>query len=179
MFDHIRDLFAETPESLMRGYSKGRFSFNVKGGRCEKCWGDGVIRIEMHFLPDVYIPCEECGGTRYNSETLEVKYKGKNISDVLNMTVEEGCEFFANIPQIKNKLDTLKNVGLGYIKLGQSSTTLSGGEAQRVKLASELYKKITDKTIFILDEPTTGLHSYDIQKLINNVILFDIHQMFL
>ena len=167
VFDHIRDLFAETPESLMRGYSKGRFSFNVKGGRCEKCWGDGVIRIEMHFLPDVYIPCEECGGTRYNSETLEVKYKGKNISDVLNMTVEEGCEFFANIPQIKNKLDTLKNVGLGYIKLGQSSTTLSGGEAQRVKLASELYKKITDKTIFILDEPTTGLHTDDVNRLLN------------
>ena len=167
VFDHIRDLFAETPESLMRGYSKGRFSFNVKGGRCERCWGDGVIRIEMHFLPDVYIPCEECGGTRYNSETLEVKYKGKNISDVLNMTVEEGCEFFANIPQIKNKLDTLKNVGLGYIKLGQSSTTLSGGEAQRVKLASELYKKITDKTIFILDEPTTGLHTDDVNRLLN------------
>ncbi len=166
VFDHIRDLFAGTPESLMRGYNKGRFSFNVKGGRCERCWGDGVIRIEMHFLPDVYIPCEECHGTRYNSETLEVKYKGKNIADVLDMTVEEGCEFFSNIPQIKNKLDTLNNVGLGYIKLGQSSTTLSGGEAQRVKLASELYKKITDKTLFVLDEPTTGLHTDDVKRLL-------------
>ena len=166
VFDHIRDLFAETQEAQMRGYNKGRFSFNVKGGRCERCWGDGVIRIEMHFLPDVYIPCEECGGTRYNSETLEVKYKGKNIADVLEMTVEEACTFFSNIPQIKNKLDTLNNVGLGYIKLGQSSTTLSGGEAQRVKLASELYKKITDKTIFILDEPTTGLHTDDVKRLL-------------
>ena len=166
VFDHIRDLFAETQEAQMRGYNKGRFSFNVKGGRCERCWGDGVIRIEMHFLPDVYIPCEECGGTRYNSETLEVKYKGKNIADVLEMTVEEACAFFSNIPQIKNKLDTLNNVGLGYIKLGQSSTTLSGGEAQRVKLASELYKKITDKTIFILDEPTTGLHTDDVKRLL-------------
>jgi len=166
VFDHIRDLFASTQEALMRGYSKGRFSFNVKGGRCERCWGDGVIRIEMHFLPDVYIPCEECHGTRYNSETLEVKYKGKNISEVLEMTVEEACIFFSNIPQIKNKLDTLNNVGLGYIKLGQSSTTLSGGEAQRVKLASELYKKITNKTIFILDEPTTGLHSDDVKRLL-------------
>ena len=166
VFDHIRDLFASTTEAQMRGYSKGRFSFNVKGGRCEKCWGDGVIRIEMHFLPDVYIPCEECGGTRYNSETLEVKYKGKNIAEVLDMTVEEACSFFSNIPQIKNKLDTLNNVGLGYIKLGQSSTTLSGGEAQRVKLASELYKKITNETIFILDEPTTGLHSDDVKRLL-------------
>ncbi len=166
VFDHIRDLFAETQEAQMRGYNKGRFSFNVKGGRCERCWGDGVIRIEMHFLPDVYIPCEECGGTRYNRETLEVKYKGKNIAEVLEMTVEEACSFFSNIPQIKNKLDTLNNVGLGYIKLGQSSTTLSGGEAQRVKLASELYKKITDKTIFILDEPTTGLHTDDVKRLL-------------
>lgn len=166
VFDHIRDLFASTAEAQMRGYSKGRFSFNVKGGRCEKCWGDGVIRIEMHFLPDVYIPCEECGGTRYNSETLEVKYKGKNIAEVLEMTVEEACLFFSNIPQIKNKLETLNNVGLGYIKLGQSSTTLSGGEAQRVKLASELYKKITGKTIFVLDEPTTGLHSDDVKRLL-------------
>ena len=166
VFDHIRDLFATTQEAQMRGYQKGRFSFNVKGGRCERCWGDGVIRIEMHFLPDVYIPCEECHGTRYNSETLEVKYKGKNIAEVLDMTVEEGCEFFSNIPQIKNKLDTLNNVGLGYIKLGQSSTTLSGGEAQRVKLASELYKKITPKTLFVLDEPTTGLHTDDVKRLL-------------
>ena len=166
VFDHIRDLFATTQEAQMRGYSKGRFSFNVKGGRCERCWGDGVIRIEMHFLPDVYIPCEECHGTRYNSETLEVKYKGKNIAEVLDMTVEEACSFFSNIPQIKNKLDTLNNVGLGYVKLGQSSTTLSGGEAQRVKLASELYKKITPKTIFVLDEPTTGLHSDDVKRLL-------------
>ena len=166
VFDHIRDLFAETQEAKERGYLKGRFSFNVKGGRCEKCWGDGVIRIEMHFLPDVYIPCEECHGTRYNRETLEVKYKGKTIADVLDMTVEEACSFFSNIPQIKNKLDTLNKVGLGYIKLGQSSTTLSGGEAQRVKLASELYKKITDKSIFILDEPTTGLHTDDVKRLL-------------
>ena len=167
VFDNIRDLFAETQESQMRGYNKGRFSFNVKGGRCERCWGDGVIRIEMHFLPDVYIPCEECHGTRYNSETLEVKYKGKNIADVLDMTIEEAVEFFANIPQIKNKLTTLNNVGLGYVKLGQSSTTLSGGEAQRVKLASELYKKITNKTIFVLDEPTTGLHTDDVKRLLD------------
>jgi len=166
VFDHIRDLFAETQEAQMRGYNKGRFSFNVKGGRCERCWGDGVIRIEMHFLPDVYIPCEECHGTRYNSETLEVKYKGKNIAEVLDMTIEEALSFFNNIPQIKNKLETLNNVGLGYVKLGQSSTTLSGGEAQRVKLASELYKKITDKTIFILDEPTTGLHTDDVKRLL-------------
>lgn len=166
VFDHIRDLFTETQEAQMRGYNKGRFSFNVKGGRCERCWGDGVIKIEMHFLPDVYIPCEECHGTRYNSETLEVKYKGKNIADVLDMTVEEACNFFSNIPQIKNKLETLNNVGLGYIKLGQSSTTLSGGEAQRVKLASELYKKITNKTVFVLDEPTTGLHTDDVKRLL-------------
>ena len=149
------------------GYNKGRFSFNVKGGRCERCWGDGVIKIEMHFLPDVYIPCEECNGTRYNSDTLEVKYKGKNIAEVLDMTIEESLQFFSNIPQIKNKLETLNNVGLGYVKLGQSSTTLSGGEAQRVKLASELYKKITDKTIFILDEPTTGLHTDDVKRLLD------------
>ena len=166
VFDNIRDLFAETQEAQMRGYNKGRFSFNVKGGRCERCWGDGVIRIEMHFLPDVYIPCEECHGTRYNSETLEVKYKGKNIAEVLDMTIEEALEFFNNIPQIKNKLETLNNVGLGYVKLGQSSTTLSGGEAQRVKLASELYKKITSKTIFVLDEPTTGLHTDDVKRLL-------------
>lgn len=166
VFNNIRDLFAETLEAKKRGYDKGRFSFNVKGGRCEKCNGDGVIRIEMHFLPDVYIPCEECEGKRYNKETLEVKYKGKSIFDVLEMTVEEGCEFFSNIPQIKTYLDTLNNVGLGYIKLGQSSTTLSGGEAQRVKLASELYKKITDQTLYILDEPTTGLHSDDVKRLL-------------
>ena len=166
VFDHIRDLFAETTEAQMRGYNKGRFSFNVKGGRCERCWGDGVIKIEMHFLPDVYIPCEECHGTRYNSETLEVKYKGKNIAEVLDMTIEEALNFFSNIPQIKNKLETLNNVGLGYVKLGQSSTTLSGGEAQRVKLASELYKKITNKTVFILDEPTTGLHTDDVKRLL-------------
>ncbi|HHU56024.1 MAG TPA: excinuclease ABC subunit UvrA [Acholeplasmataceae bacterium] len=166
VFNHIRDLFAETIEAKKRGYNKGRFSFNVKGGRCERCNGDGVLRIEMHFLPDVYIPCEECEGKRYNRETLEVKYKGKSIYDVLEMTVEEACDFFSNIPQIKNHLDTLNKVGLGYIKLGQSSTTLSGGEAQRVKLASELYKKITDKTIYVLDEPTTGLHTDDVKRLL-------------
>ena len=166
VFDQIRDLFTETVEAKMRGYDKGRFSFNVKGGRCEKCGGDGVIRIEMHFLPDVYVPCEECHGSRYNRETLEVYYKGKNIYDVLEMTIEEAYEFFQNIPPIKTKLETLKNVGLGYIKLGQSATTLSGGEAQRVKLASELYKKISGQTIYILDEPTTGLHSDDVKKLI-------------
>ena len=150
----------------MRGYSKGRFSFNVKGGRCERCWGDGVIRIEMHFLPDVYVPCEECEGKRYNSETLEVKYKGKNIADVLDMTVDEAFEFFKNIPSIYSKLKTLNDVGLGYIKLGQPSTTLSGGEAQRVKLATELSKRISDKTIYLLDEPTTGLHSDDVKRLL-------------
>jgi excinuclease ABC subunit A len=166
VFDQIRDLFAETMEAKVRGYNKGRFSFNVKGGRCEKCWGDGVVKIEMHFLPDVYIPCEECHGTRYNRETLEVKYKGKSIADVLAMTVEEAVNFFAKIPNIYNKLATLKNVGLGYVKLGQSATTLSGGEAQRVKLASELHKKITDKTIYLLDEPTTGLHSDDVKRLL-------------
>ncbi len=166
VFDAIRDLFSETSEAKERGYNKGRFSFNVKGGRCEKCWGDGVIRIEMHFLPDVYIPCEECHGTRYNSETLEVKYKEKNIAEVLDMTVEEACAFFENQPSIKNKLVTMNDVGLGYVKLGQSSTTLSGGEAQRVKLASELYKKITSKTIFVLDEPTTGLHTDDVSRLL-------------
>ena len=167
VFDHIRDLYASMVESKMRGYTKGRFSFNVKGGRCERCWGDGVIRIEMHFLPDVYVPCEECGGTRYNAETLEVKYRGKSIADVLEMTVQEACEFFENIPTIYQRLKTLNDVGLGYIKLGQSATSLSGGEAQRVKLASELYKKISDKTIYLLDEPTTGLHSEDIKQLLN------------
>ena len=167
VFDHIRDLYASMVESKMRGYSKGRFSFNVKGGRCERCWGDGVIKIEMHFLPDVYVPCEECNGSRYNSETLEVKYKGKSIADVLEMTVAEACEFFQNIPAIYQRLKTLNDVGLSYIKLGQSATSLSGGEAQRVKLASELYKKISDRTIYLLDEPTTGLHSEDIRQLLN------------
>ncbi len=166
VFDYIRDLFASTQEAQIRGYQKSRFSFNVRGGRCEKCWGDGVIRIEMHFLPDVYIECDECHGSRYNTETLEVKYKGKTIADVLNMTIEEALSFFENIPLIKNRLQTLNDVGLGYVKLGQSSTTLSGGEAQRVKLASELYKKITDKTIFVLDEPTTGLHTDDVKRLL-------------
>ena len=166
VFDLIRDLFAETNEAKLRGYSKGRFSFNVSGGRCEACEGEGITKIEMHFLSDVYVPCDVCGGKRYNRETLEVKYKGKNIYDVLNMTVEEALEFFTNIPRIKNKIQTLYDVGLGYIKLGQSSTTLSGGEAQRVKLANELCKKSTGKTMYILDEPTTGLHIADIHKLI-------------
>ena len=159
-------MFAATPEAKSRGYGPGRFSFNVKGGRCESCQGDGIIKIEMHFLPDIYMPCEVCGGKRYNRETLEVKYKGKNISDVLEMTVEEGVEFFENIPKIANRLKTLYEVGLGYIKIGQSSTTLSGGEAQRVKLATELSKRSTGKTVYILDEPTTGLHTADVHKLI-------------
>jgi len=167
VFDHIRDLFAETKESKMRGYNKGRFSFNVKGGRCERCGGDGIIKIAMHFLPDVFIPCEECNGKRYNKETLEVKYKGKNIADVLEMTIDEAVSFFENINTIHDKLMTLKKVGLGYVKLGQNALTLSGGEAQRVKLSSELHKKITNKTIYILDEPTTGLHSHDVKKLLN------------
>ena len=167
VFDNIRDLFASTVEAKVRGYNKGRFSFNVKGGRCERCWGDGVIKIEMHFLPDVYVPCEECGGKRYNSETLEVKYKGKTIADVLDMTVDEACELFQNIPNIYSKLKTLYDVGLGYIKLGQPSTTLSGGEAQRVKLATELSKRISDRTIYLLDEPTTGLHSDDVKRLLD------------
>ncbi len=166
IFDDIRDLFALSIEAKLRGYGKSRFSFNVKGGRCELCQGDGVKRISMHFLPDVYVPCEECGGKRYNYETLEVTYKGKNIYDVLSMTVEEGLTFFSSIHKIKHGLETLMDVGLGYIKLGQSATTLSGGEAQRVKLASELQRKATGKTLFILDEPTTGLHSYDVAKLI-------------
>ncbi len=166
VFDDIRDLFALTPEAKGRGYDKGRFSFNVKGGRCEMCQGDGVKRISMHFLPDVYVPCEECEGKRYNDETLQVTFKGKSIYDILEMTVEEGLEFFANIHKIKHRLQTLSDVGLNYIKLGQSATTLSGGEAQRVKLASELQRKATGKTLFILDEPTTGLHSYDVGKLI-------------
>ncbi|HHV26922.1 MAG TPA: excinuclease ABC subunit UvrA [Tissierellia bacterium] len=166
VFDHIRDVFAMTPEAKMRGYKKGRFSFNVKGGRCEACNGDGIIKIEMHFLPDVYVPCEVCKGKRYNRETLQVKYKGKTISDVLDMTVEEALEFFENIPRISRKLQTLYDVGLGYIKLGQPSTQLSGGEAQRIKLATELSKRSTGKTLYILDEPTTGLHVADIHKLI-------------
>ena len=167
VFDHIRDLFATTNEAKLRGYDKGRFSFNVSGGRCEACNGDGIIRIEMHFLPDVYVPCEVCHGKRYNSETLQVKYKGKTILDVLDMTVEEALEFFKNIPRIKQKIQTLYDVGLGYIKLGQPSTTLSGGEAQRVKLATELSKKPTGKTLYILDEPTTGLHIADVHKLVD------------
>ena len=167
VFDHIRDLFAATNEAKLRGYEKGRFSFNVSGGRCEACNGDGIIRIEMHFLPDVYVPCEVCHGKRYNSETLQVKYKGQTIADVLDMTVEEALEFFKNIPRIKQKIQTLYDVGLGYIKLGQPSTTLSGGEAQRVKLATELSKKPTGKTLYILDEPTTGLHIADVHKLVD------------
>lgn len=167
VFTEIRELFAQTTDAKTRGYKAGRFSFNVKGGRCEACEGDGILKIEMHFLPDIFVPCEVCKGQRYNRETLEVRYKGKNIYDVLEMTVSEGVEFFENIPRIYNKLKTLEEVGLGYIKIGQSSTTLSGGEAQRIKLAAELSKRSTGKTIYILDEPTTGLHSADVQKLIN------------
>ncbi len=166
VFDDIRDLFAQTNEAKIRGYKKGRFSFNVKGGRCEACSGDGIIKIEMHFLPDVYVPCEVCHGTRYNSETLEVHYKGKNIADVLEMTVDDAVEFFAAIPKIARKLQTIKDVGLGYVTLGQPATTLSGGEAQRMKLASELHKRSTGKSFYILDEPTTGLHTDDIARLI-------------
>jgi len=167
LFDSIRDIYAQTPEAKMRGYQKGRFSFNVKGGRCEACSGDGIIKIEMHFLPDIYVPCEVCHGKRYNRETLEVRYKGKTISDVLDMTVEEALTFFENIPRIKTKLQTLYDVGLSYVQLGQSSTTLSGGEAQRVKLATELSKRSTGRTMYILDEPTTGLHTADVHKLIH------------
>lgn len=167
VFDDIRDLFAQTNEAKMRGYDKGRFSFNVKGGRCEACQGDGLKKISMHFLPDVYVPCEQCEGKRYNEETLQVTYKDKNIYDVLEMTVEEAVDFFDSLPKIRNKIQTLYDVGLGYIKLGQSATTLSGGEAQRVKLASELQKKSTGKTVYILDEPTTGLHSHDVARLID------------
>tara|TARA_Y100001960_G_scaffold292812_1_gene335304 strand:+ start:1 stop:1200 length:1200 start_codon:yes stop_codon:yes gene_type:complete len=165
-FGPIRDWFTNLPESKARGYKVGRFSFNVKGGRCESCEGDGVITYEMHFLPDVYIACDVCKGSRYNRETLEIKYKNKNIADVLNMSVDEGCDFFVNIPAVRSKLLTLKKVGLGYIKIGQQATTLSGGEAQRIKLAKELSKRSTGRTMYILDEPTTGLHAHDIKKLL-------------
>jgi excinuclease ABC subunit A len=167
VFTDIRDLFAQLPEAKVRGYKPGRFSFNVKGGRCEACQGDGIIKIEMHFLPDVYVQCEVCGGARYNRETLEVQFKGKNIAEVLDMTANQAARFLENVPRIKGKLETLREVGLGYIKLGQSATTLSGGEAQRVKLAKELGKRATGRTIYILDEPTTGLHFADIQKLLD------------
>lgn len=167
VFNDIRDLFAEVPEAKMRGYKANRFSFNVKGGRCEACGGDGIVKVEMHFLADIYVPCDVCGGQRYNRETLEVKFKGKNIFEVLEMTVDEGLEFFSQQPKIYNKLKTLSDVGLGYVKIGQPATTLSGGEAQRVKLATELMKRSTGKTIYILDEPTTGLHTADVHRLIN------------
>lgn len=166
VFDNIRDIFADTNEAKIRGYKKGRFSFNVKGGRCEACRGDGIIKIEMHFLPDVYVPCEVCDGKRYNRETLEVKYKGKNIADVLEMTINEALDFFSNLPKIKRKLQTIADVGLGYVRLGQPATTLSGGEAQRVKLASELHRRSNGKSFYILDEPTTGLHVDDISRLL-------------
>ena len=165
-FDMIRDLFSKTQDSKIRGYQQGRFSFNVKGGRCESCKGDGVLKIEMHFLPDVYVPCEICKGRRYNRETLEVKYKGKSIADVLEMTIEEAVDFFKPIPKIYKKLDTLLDVGLGYIRLGQPATTLSGGEAQRVKLSTELSKRAMGHTMYILDEPTTGLHFDDVKRLL-------------
>lgn len=165
-FTPIREWFAGLPEAKARGYNAGRFSFNVKGGRCEACQGDGVIKIEMHFLPDVYVTCEECQGKRYNRETLDVKYKGKSISDVLDMSIEEANEFFKAVPSIRNKLQTLEEVGLNYIKVGQPATTLSGGEAQRVKLAKELAKRATGQTLYILDEPTTGLHFEDVKKLL-------------
>ena len=168
VFDDIRDLYAATNEAKVRGYKKGRFSFNVKGGRCEACRGDGIIKIEMHFLPDVYVPCEVCHGKRYNRETLEVQYKGKNIAEVLEMTVEDGLAFFENHPKISRKLQTIVDVGLGYVKLGQPATTLSGGEAQRVKLASELHKRSNGKSFYILDEPTTGLHVDDIARLLSS-----------
>jgi excinuclease ABC subunit A len=167
MFTAIRNLFAQTPDAKMRGYGPGRFSFNVRGGRCEACSGDGIIKIEMNFLPDVYVPCEVCHGKRYNHETLEVRYKGKNIYDVLDMSVDEAMDFFENIPAISRYVRTLQQVGLGYIKLGQPSTQLSGGEAQRIKLATELSRRGTGKTVYILDEPTTGLHFADVDKLID------------
>ena len=165
MFNDIRELYAQTPDAKQKGYKANRFSFNVKGGRCEACEGDGIVKIEMHFLADVYVPCEVCGGKRYNRETLDVKFKGKSIFDVLEMTVDEGAEFFSAQPKIYRKLKTLQDVGLGYIKIGQSATTLSGGEAQRVKLATELSRRSTGKTIYILDEPTTGLHTADVHRL--------------
>jgi len=167
VFSEIRDLFASTQDAKARGYKPGRFSFNVKGGRCESCSGDGLLKIEMHFLPDIYVPCDVCKGKRYNRETLEVKYKGKNIHEVLEMTVDEALDFFENLPKIKQKLVTLVDVGLGYVRLGQPSTTLSGGEAQRVKLATELSKRSTGNTFYVLDEPTTGLHTADVHKLID------------
>jgi excinuclease ABC subunit A len=167
VFDHIRDLFSHTQESLISGYQPGRFSFNVKGGRCEACHGDGIVKIEMHFLPDVYVPCDECNGKRYNRDTLEVRYKGKNIAEVLDMTVAEALDLFSNIPQVQKKLQTLHDVGLDYLHLGQFATTLSGGEAQRVKLATELSGRSTGKTLYLLDEPTTGLHFDDIKKFLN------------
>ena len=166
VFDDIREVFAQTKEAKMLGYDKGRFSFNVKGGRCEACWGEGVKKIEMHFLPDVYVPCEVCHGARYNTESLKIKFKDKNISEVLDMRVSEALKFFENHPKIKRKLQVMEDVGLGYIKLGQPAPTLSGGEASRVKLAKELQKKPTGKTLFVMDEPTTGLHSHDIKKLL-------------
>ena len=167
VFDDIRELFTTTKEAKMRGFEKNRFSFNVKGGRCEACSGDGIIKIEMHFLPDVYVPCEVCEGKRYNRETLEVKYKDKSIYDVLDMTIEDAVDFFENVPSIRRKIETLNEVGLSYVKLGQPSTELSGGEAQRIKLATELSRRSTGKTIYILDEPTTGLHFADVHKLVN------------
>ena len=167
VFGDIREIFSKTQDARARGYGPGRFSFNVRGGRCESCAGDGLLKIEMHFLPDIYVPCDVCKGQRYNRETLEVRYKGKNIHEVLEMTVEEALGFFENVPRIRKKLQTLYDVGLSYIKLGQPSTTLSGGEAQRVKLATELARRATGRTIYILDEPTTGLHMYDVHKLID------------
>ena len=167
MFTPIRELFAGTPEARARGYKPGRFSFNVKGGRCEACQGDGMIKVEMHFLPDIYVACDICKGQRYNRETLDIRYKGQNIHDVLDMTIENAVDFFSAVPNIHRKLETLMSVGLGYIKLGQSAITLSGGEAQRIKLARELSKRDTGKTLYILDEPTTGLHFFDIRQLLD------------